>query len=139
MNLEAVPMKNLQKMTISKSAFLLLILGVLITPIFWIVGDWIDDANKYYLFLFRPEKGQKLHWYLHLSSFKIQAICILIAFYKVCYHHISKASRFILKILIGFSIYRFVEYWCFRYELPIMSIVFVLFVIISVIYVKDGK
>ena len=127
-------------MRLDKLSYWLLIIGVLVTPLSWWFADLLDPDTRYCLFFFRPDKCQKLHWYTHLSGLKISIIFCLWALVRISKRaYYSKATVFSLKILFGFATYNLLQYWGFRYELPGMSIILILFVIINYIYFKNGK
>lgn len=125
-------------MKLDKLSFLLLMLS-LSTNVFWWIGDLIDPVNTYNLFFLRPEKAQKLHWYFHLTGFKIQSICLYIVILRYMGKKADRVCSIIIKTLLGFACIRLLEYWATRYETPILPLLLGIFITSIILYFRNGR
>jgi hypothetical protein len=96
------------------------LMGVsLFTSLWWWIGDLIDKDGYYNLFIFLPERTQKLHWYFHSSSIYVSQICLLLLLLSITKNRLNRNHRFLFKILLGFRTFQLIEYWTFGWETPI--------------------
>lgn len=99
--------------------YLLLLGASLFTSLFWWIGDQIDAKGYYNLFLFYPERTQRLHWYFHSSASYISDICLLWIILGITKYRLNRNHRILFKILLGFRTFQLIEYWTFSWETPI--------------------
>ena len=108
----------------------------LFTALWWWIGDLIDAESMYNLFFFRPEKAQKLHWYLHLSSFHVSTICVLWVLIDTMKKTMVRSHLIMLKILLAFEVWRLFEYWGWRYETPILVLSLAVYLSLTYLYIR---
>lgn len=120
-------------MRIDRFSYILLSL-YLVTVIGWSIGDYIGGDDQYSLFIFRPEKSQTLRWYFHLWGVKVGHIVLLWVLVRITSGNLSKKHTWILKLMLGFAVYRLVEYIGFRYQMPIMVLTCITLLAITNLY-----
>ena len=104
----------------------------------WWIADLIEPVREFDLFPI-IDFEQKLKWYFHYSSMYIESIIktfIIIYLCKKLYY--DKKTRLLLNIFLAFAVFRLLEYWLFRFQIPVLSMVLILMVVTVKIYKTHG-
>lgn len=125
--LRPIPNRNTDGHSIPGWAGCLMFVSAL-SPLFWDLGSKIDKSGLYHPFLLRPDYQWPLKWILHLGAMHGELIVlttVLLSLWK----HLNYQARRLIVVYTGFYVFRFIEFWLWRYDFPIYTIILALLVL----------
>lgn len=119
-----------------KSKIVLLLCLTLPLPIFWWAVKDIETKYDWFLFV---DFVQHPRWYVHYTAYHVENIIKMFLLYSVADHYLDRKTFKVARLFLFLAVFRLLEYWLFRFNIPTLPVIGVALVYVLYIYSKNDS